>query len=54
VGKVEWVERPLEDELLESCVFSVARELRFEPAGASTLADVQLQVGGLGRVESTL
>jgi hypothetical protein len=54
VGKVEWVERPLEDELLESCVFSVARELRFEPAAASTLADIQLQVGGLARAENTL
>lgn len=54
VGKLEWVERPLEDELLERCVFSVAQELRFDAAPSSTLADVQLQVGGVNRLMHTL
>jgi len=54
VGKIEWVEQPLADELLERCVFSVAKELRFEAAAASTLADVQLHVGGVSRLEHRL
>jgi hypothetical protein len=36
IGRVEWVERPVEDELLETCVFSALRALRFPAAQAAT------------------
>lgn len=54
VGRIEWVERPLDDALLESCVFSALHALRFPAAEAGTLADMQLQAGGVVRMTSTL
>jgi hypothetical protein len=54
VGRVEWVEQPLADEMLESCVFSALRTLRFPAAAAPTLADVQLEAGGVARVVPSL
>lgn len=54
VGRVEWVEQPLADEMLESCVFSALRALRFPAAAAPTRADVQLEAGGVARMTHTL
>lgn len=54
VGRVEWVEQPLADEMLESCVFSALGALRFPAAAAPTLADVQLEAGGVARITFTL
>jgi len=47
VGRVEWIQRSVADEPLEACVFSALRELRFPTAQAATLADVQLELGGI-------
>jgi hypothetical protein len=54
VGKLEWVDRPLEDELLETCVFSALRALRFPEAQITTLADVQLELGGISKIQHQL
>lgn len=50
VGRLEWVERPLEDEILETCVFSAVRGLRFPASAGATIADVQLEAGGVATV----
>jgi hypothetical protein len=54
VGRTEWVERPLADEMLETCVFSALQALRFPPAAAGTLVDVQLEAGGVARIRPSL
>lgn len=54
LGRIEWVERPLDDELLEACVFSAVRELRFAPATLPTLADIRLEVGGRAKLQHSL
>lgn len=54
VGKPEWVDRPFEDELLETCVFSALRALRFPAAQTATLADVQLELGGISKFHRPL
>jgi len=53
-GRTEWVERPLEDEVLETCVFSALAELRFAPSAGSTLVDFQLQVAGVSKLRHRL
>ena len=54
LGKLDWVDRPFEDELLETCVFSALRALRFPAAEAATLADVQLELGGISKLQHHL
>lgn len=54
IGRVEWVERPVADELLETCVFSAVRGLRFPEAKATSLADVQFELGGAETIGSRL
>lgn len=54
IGRVEWVERPVADELLEACVFSAVRGLRFPEAKRTSLADVQFELGGVETIGSRL
>ncbi len=53
-GRAEWVDAPLEDELLDRCVFSALRELSFPAGQSSTLGDVQLDVGATMKLRFTL
>jgi hypothetical protein len=50
VERVEWVERPLVDEVLDACLFGALRELRFTPAQERTIVDVQLELSGVQRL----
>ncbi len=50
VERVEWVERPLVDEMLDACLFGALRELRFAPETERTIVDVQLELSGVQRL----
>lgn len=50
VGRIEWVEQPLIDDMFQVCVFGVLRSFHFAAATPRTIADVQLELGGVQRL----